>query len=285
MAVTFDAKMTAGNGTGGTYAEISTGGTTISSTGMTVGGSATLLVVTLVFGQFVASPSSITAKWNSVSMTAGPVSGVSGHTETAIFYLVNPTIGNNTLTASWTTTAQCYMSAVSFTGTDTTTPVITSDNATTTDATSLTVTSTSDGATVASYADDTATVPSANFTTIYAASDLLDNAAASYQLGGTSNVHTFTATVQTVSVLAGIHIVAPTAGVSIQPDEDFWDRSIASKSMLAGAAANQTSLNTIITALLLNDQDLAGPLFGQPDEDYWSVFVVQPIIPVISIFS
>jgi hypothetical protein len=71
--------------------------------------------------------------------------------------------------------------------------------------------------------------------------------------------------------------------VTFQPDEDFWDE-LALGSSLRLSIANPFSAIPVSTVFAMGE-DLAGPLFGQPDEDYWSVFVVQPTIPVVTIFS
>ena len=206
-AVAFDAKMTAGNGSGGTYAEASST-TTISSTGMTVGSSATLLVVPLACYTNGATLSSLAATWNSVSMSLGPTLQVNTQIAVALFYLVNPATGNKTLAASWTGTANaCYMSATSFTGTDTTTGIKTSDNVTASNASSITVASDANGATVAVYVNDTTQTGAPNFTVIFGAIDLKPNGYANYHLGGTSNVHTFAGATPDTA-LAGVHVIS-----------------------------------------------------------------------------
>jgi hypothetical protein len=208
MAVAFDAKMTTGNGTGGTYEEVN-GLAAISSTGMTVGAGATLLVVLIVWHVAVTSPS---ATWNGVAMTLGPT--ISNTVRTAIFYLVNPTSGNKTLSASWTTSSATYMSAISFTGTDTTTGIKTSDSTTASDVASITVTSDASGGSVAAYTNDTAQTGTPNFNVIFSATDLAHNGYGNYQLGGTSNVHTFAgATPHTA--LAGVHVIPPSGGGAV----------------------------------------------------------------------
>lgn len=215
MAVAKDALMLAGNSSDGFNQEAS-GVTTISSTGITVGGSATLLVVVLVFESSSADISSLTVTWNGVSMTSrGLVSSTSGsqHEQAAIFTLVNPASGAKTLQANWTTSADCYMSAVSFTGTDTTTGVKAADNTTATNVTSITVTSATGDATVAVFGVN-GNPPTCNFTKIFSEAPLNPGGGASYQLGGTSNAHTFTGAGGSAQALAGVHVIQPAGGTA-----------------------------------------------------------------------
>lgn len=76
--------------------------------------------------------------------------------------------------------------------------------------------------------------------------------------------------------ILGFGILAP-AAVSAVFEDDSW------------LSATQFSTPVILSVSSMfayqNDQDLAGPLFGQPDEDYWSVFLIQPLVPVINVFS
>jgi hypothetical protein len=223
MAVAVDATMTAGNGSGGKYAELASAAATMSTTGMTVGASASLLIAVAIWDTNTTTPiSSPTATWNSVSMSLGANINLAGTAvSAAIFALVSPASGNKTLSLSWTHNAQVYVSAVSFTGTDTITGINAADNATTSNVNSLTVTSDTNGATVACYINDTATVPTTNFTQLFIASDLNGNGAANYNLGGTSNTHTFTSSPQTASVLAGVHVIAPSSTALTFEDDSY----------------------------------------------------------------
>lgn len=206
MAVAFDAKMTGGNGTSGACQKVSSS-TSISSTGMTVGGSATLLVGILCWQNSTSGTRSMT--WNGTSMTeAVHISG--GNQETSIFTLVNPASGNNTLAASWTTSVDCYMSCISFTGTDTSTGIEAGDSVASTTGTTVSIPSTSDGATVASWTGNGA-APTTNFTQIFAQGDLNPGSAASYTTGGSLNAHTFTGG-GTTRAWAGVHVIAGAGG-------------------------------------------------------------------------
>ena len=213
-AVAKDAIMTGGTiGGGGTgaddyFSEVAT----VSTTGMTVGASATCLVVVIEWNAAITSPS---ATWNGVSMTLGPTV-TSGSSRTTIFYLPNPATGNKTLVSSWTTIAEGYISSISFTGTDTVTCIKTSDS--TTAATgSLTVTSDANGATVASYGNDgTGQSPGINNTLVYSDIGGTPNGAAAYTTGGTSASYTYTGGTMD-QVFAGVHVIAPAVSGVICP--------------------------------------------------------------------
>jgi hypothetical protein len=211
MAVALDASMTAGNSADGLNQQASAA-TTISSTGITVGAGATLLVATLSFGLTV--PTGVTMTWNGVSMTAGPSISDSSQTMSAIFYLINPASGAKTLSASWTGSTDCYMSAASFNGTDTTTGIKVSDSTTANTGTSLTVTSSTDGATVVNFADNAGT-PTVNFTKIWAEAPLNPAGGGNFTLGGTSNAHTFTGGGGSAPSIVGVHILAAASGTVI----------------------------------------------------------------------
>lgn len=204
-AVAKDASMTAGNSADGLNQQASSA-TTISSTGITVGAGATCLVGIIALEGVSTAPTGITMTWNSVSMTQH---AIATHTKvvTAFFVLVSPASGAKTLQASWTNSSDVYMSAISFTGTDTSTCVNATDDITATAGTSITITSTTNGATVGQFATDGAT-PTMNFTKIYAESPLLHGGGANFTLGGTSNVHTFTGAGGTTPALSGVHVIA-----------------------------------------------------------------------------
>lgn len=207
MAVGFDAVMTGGNSSDGDCQQIAAS-TTISSTGMTTGASATLLIAVLHWQND--SGGSRTCTWNGVSMTEAISVLNSTLSRSSIFYLVNPAIGNKTLAASWANSVDCYMSAVSFTGTNTSTGIQTADNVSGTTGTTVTVTSTTDGATVAAWGTNGSS-PTLNFTKIYDNAPLNPGAGASYALGGTSNGHTFTGAGGTAPAWTGVHVIAGSA--------------------------------------------------------------------------
>lgn len=213
MAVALDALMAAGNSTDGLNQQVSAA-TSISSTGITIGAGATLLVVVLHAQNNAAAITNLAGTWNGVALTkaiqADNAGGVHKGTS-AILYLINPASGAKTLSCSWTTASDVYMSAVSFTGTDTSTGINATDNVSGTTGTTVTVTSTTDGATVAAWGTDGST-PTVNFNKIYAEAPLAPGGGASYQLGGTSNGHTFTGAGGTLPAWTGVHVLAAAAG-------------------------------------------------------------------------
>lgn len=219
MAVALDAAMAAGNSSDGLNQEASNT-TSISSTGITVGASASLLIVPVVLEKGSGSttvPTSLAATWNGTSMALGPsVTDTNSDAVTvAIFSLVNPAAGAKTLQVTWANSMDCYMSAVSFTGTDTVTGIQSTDNTTATRTTSITVPSSADGATVAVFGVNGA-APTVNFNKIFSEAPLSPGGGASYQLAGASNAHTFTGAGGTAQALAGVHVIAATAVTSTQ---------------------------------------------------------------------
>lgn len=211
MAVAFDASMTTGNSADGLNQQAAAA-VAISSTGITVGALATLLVVVFEWQNSIADVTGRTATWNGVPMVerATVVSTSGGvFNRVSTFTLVNPASGAQTLAGGWTTASDCYMSAVSFTGTDTVTGVNAADNTTATNVTTITVPSDASGATVAVFGVNGAT-PTVNFNKIFAEAPLNPGGGASYQLGGASNAHTFTGGGGTIQALAGVHVIAGT---------------------------------------------------------------------------
>lgn len=209
MAVAVDATMLAGNSADGFNQQVS-GATTISSTGITVGASASLLVGMVVLGVSAPAAASISMTWNAVSMTAGPTR-TSSQVTVAMFYLINPASGAKTLTANWTNSEDCYMSAVSFTGTDTATGITVADSTSNTQALSITITSDVNGATVAVWVCN-GSAPAVNFTKIWSEAPLNPGGGGTYTLGGTSNAHTFNAPNNgSQQAAAGIHVIAAPA--------------------------------------------------------------------------
>lgn len=212
MAVGFDAKMTAGNSADGLNQQVSAATTITSTTGMTVGASASLLIIVLAL-QNTSTVTNVAATWNGVSATLRSTVSVasSNRQVVAILRLLAPASGTRSLQATWTSAADCYMSCISFTGTDTTTGTQDTDDRTATNTTSITVPSSTDGATVAVFCTDGST-PTMNFTKIWAEAPLAPGGGGSYQLAGTSNAHTFTGAGGTAQALAGVHVIAAAGG-------------------------------------------------------------------------
>jgi len=207
MAVAFSARMTGGSNTND---NLVASGTTNSTTGMTVGVGDTLLLCHLTIQGASLLPTGVTVTWNSVSMSLGP-SVTSGLVYTAIFALVSPASGAKTLAANWTNaTAGCYMSAVSFTGTDIITGIVTADNQTST-GTSVTIPSSSTGATSACMLGQSGGGVTINQTQIWEDNGGTPGGGGSYAIGGNSNVHSFTGGGATNNVVVGVHIIPPSA--------------------------------------------------------------------------
>jgi len=226
MAVAFDAKMAGGNGAGGTFQQ-SSAATSISSAGMTIGGSGSCLIA---FLHIQAAATNISMTWNGVSMSAhGATTDVNTHTETvAMFALPNPATGNKTLAGSWTTAGDAYMSCVSFSGTDTVTGVKTANDITTTRTQTLAVVTDATGATVVAFTGDSAT-PTVDQTQIWSGAPLGPSGGASYAIGGTgTNTHTFTGGGDVTEALVGVHVIVPQGAIpssgAYQQEQSTTDR-------------------------------------------------------------
>jgi hypothetical protein len=208
MAVSLDALMTAGDSSDGDCLQ-GDNVTSKSGTGITVGALATLIIVPIVIQAAGGTVSNLAVTWNSVSMTLGPiVTNGAGLPTVAIFSLVNPAAGALTLASSWTTTADIYMGAASFNGTDTVTGIRVADSTTANNVTQITVTSDADGATLAVFGVN-GSIPTLNFSKVFDNAPLDPGGGSSYTLGGSSNIHTFTGAGGTTQALAGVHIIAP----------------------------------------------------------------------------
>lgn len=211
MAVALDASMAAGNSADGLNQQAAAA-TSISSTGITVGASAALLIVVAYFQTGGSAITNLAGTWNGTALTVAKQQdgGSSGGTA-AILRLISPVSGAKTLQLTWTTAADVYMSAASFTGSDTTTPLVTGDTVGGNSGTTVTITSDANGATVASWGINGST-PTVNFTKIYAEAPLNPCGAATFTLGGSSNGHTFTGAGGVTPAWAGVHIQAAAAG-------------------------------------------------------------------------
>lgn len=209
MAVGFDAKMTAGNGTGG-LCQTGTGIITLSSVGgITVGAGASILCVpTTWYCPGSAGPTARTMTWNGVSMTESLTSfvvlGGSDSLRASWWTLASPASGAKTLTANWTTNCDLYMSAVSASGAT----LQSADNTTVANVTTINVPSDANGMSLAVFNTDGG-APTTNFVQIFSDAPFGPGAGSSYQLGGSpTNAHTFTGAGGTQQLLLGIHLVA-----------------------------------------------------------------------------
>ena len=113
MALAFDAKAVTTAHTAGA--------TSLDNTTLTIGAGATCLLVSLLFQEVFAVPSSISVRWDSAGtnqlmtlITERQSNDVNGHVQ--LYGLVNPTSGNKTLHAAWTTSVPAVLDAISFTG-------------------------------------------------------------------------------------------------------------------------------------------------------------------------
>lgn len=230
MAVAFDAKMTAGDSSDGDCLQ----GNNVqlkSGTGITVGGSATLLVVPIGLqntASFSTVPTARNVTWNGVSMTESAfVSSFDAsavHVHAGVYTLVSPTTGAQELEASWQS-AGCdiYMGAVSFTGTDTTTGIQTGDSTTATQTTQITVTSSTNGATVALLIRNGGLPTGFAGTKIWDDEPYAPGGGADYMIGGTSNVHSYTGgSAGTRQALAGVHVIAGEASAPQTPFQPYY---------------------------------------------------------------
>lgn len=220
MAVGFDAVMTGGND-GGDVQSVSGGSSFSAASLITVGASATLLVVGMSFQQngATAAPAGLAATWNGTSMTAGPTA-VEGQVTAAVFYLISPAAGANTLAVSWTGGGQdLYCGAVSFTGTDTSTGINAADNQSahglTGTSSNVTVTTANGDATVGCSVAD-ANEPTVAFTKFYGAQNLNPGGGGDYKLSTSgSDAHTYSYSGGSVFAGVGIHILAGAGGGNV----------------------------------------------------------------------
>jgi hypothetical protein len=212
MSVANDAIMTGGNGLNG-HNQQAGGVTSISSTGITVGGAATFLAACFTFGKSgVSDISALGATWNSGAMFVISSTSVNdgSNTDSAhIAYVLSPSSGANTLAANWTGSADVYMGAASFTGTDTSTGINSDDTVNPTNVSSVAINTTSDGATLAVFSNNNG-APTVNQTLIFVDDPFIPGGGATYAIGGSgTNTHTFTG--GTVQSILGIHIIVPSA--------------------------------------------------------------------------
>lgn len=254
MAVAFVAKPTAWNSADGLNQQTDNGTTCSASTGFAVGASANCLVG-VAFWQKTGSDTGAASSWtwNGVSrLGILEINNAAGGTDRAAiaWWTASGWVGTPTLALTIATTADLYMSCASFSGVDTTTPVVTGDNVSGTTGTTVTITSDASGATIASWGTNGST-PTTNFNKIYAEAPLDPGAGASYQIGGTSNGHTFTGAGGTQPAWVGIHIQASAGGATTESGDIASDG--AGVGTLAGAsdassAFSSDSASTMVMA-------------------------------------
>lgn len=159
--------------------------------------------------------------WNGVSMTEVATVTNSRGAVAALFRLVAPATGNQTLTASWTTSAAIVLAAVAFSGVDQTTPIDTGHTQQVTgDSTSPSATitcATGDATLAAAFASAGSGTPAfttpRNQTNLFTSNNMLDAfGEASYALDGASNAHNFTISASSSWGAMGVHIKAAAGG-------------------------------------------------------------------------
>jgi hypothetical protein len=213
MAVAFSAKVSGGNGPqDGTVIEAS-GATSVSGTNLTAGASDSLILGSLGLGSATTTTHAMT--WNSVGMTAVTTAQQAGGTTMWMGYLASPASGAKTLAASWVNAADVYMSGITFTGSDTTTPLVSGDTKSGTALGSpgtVTMTSTTDGATAVSLIGNAGSPTITTQTEWWLEQNLSPGGGGSYAIGGTSNAHTFTG--HAAGNYIGVHIQAASGGAA-----------------------------------------------------------------------
>lgn len=222
MAVSVNAAMTAGNQSD-THAV--SGATSFSTTGLTIAAGSNRYLTAVVNWGNSASPASRSVTWNGVAMTElvfqNNTDGGGNFTAAAIYGLVNPATGANTLAGSWTGSTDCYASAVCFNGADQSTGI---DAAHTTSGTGLTlnVTGTTDGATLATHIRNgsvTSTTIISGGTQFWEYDANAPGGAGAYRVGlNGTNAYDFNSgsNTGTFRCTAGVHVIAASgSGVSV----------------------------------------------------------------------
>lgn len=205
------AKNTGDSGTPQAATSFSASVTTISHTGYTIGtGSDIVLIGILTLAN--SGPTDTTGHamtWNTSENFTQLGTGIYNNSRVSFWYLQNPTTGNHTATATWTTGSDAVLGLVSFTGggtpIDATTATDNSDTAT------ADVTSDANGATVAAVSGRANVDSTTSGTQLYLDNSTWVASAAGYTIGGTLNTHTFLVT-STPWAVMGAHIPAAGAG-------------------------------------------------------------------------
>lgn len=209
----------------GTNFDNTSGVTTLSSsTSITVGASATALVVLVgASNTGVSHATGMTATWNSVSMTLlasinYDTNGAQNNGTVWVFGLRNPASGAKTLSISWTNAQDATACAISFTGSDTSSDAnafptanrVT--NSGTTGNLSLTVNSATGNFTVAIGGSASVTTP--NQTQIFLDTACPDDVLAQRATGTASVSYTWTGSTVKWGT-AGIDIAAASSGLTL----------------------------------------------------------------------
>lgn len=217
------------------------GTTTTCDTTFTVSSGVTLLVMTAICQGSGADITGVSATWDTAGVAQALTlekqqnSVLGNHITALILYRNQPTAGaSKTLRLTWTTTADCYVGPVTFSGTDTSTPIVTAHtvgNNTTT----ATVTTTSGNATVAVAGCACGNVTAFSFTAIWTYSALNPGGGADYTItSGTSDAHAFSFATPTDPSSAGVDILAASAGGTVLPTTLMFFFGVGSVLMVLG---------------------------------------------------
>lgn len=200
----------AGSGTHGNQSD--TGAETGSAAGYTVDAGASCLIA---FLHTEVTVTGAAINWDEggtpQAMSSEGSAASSGGRQIYIFSLANPTSGNKTGTATWTTSSAWGLEFIAFSGANTADCGNNFTSATGATATpAVTVTGSATGATVGGFSNANTFTSVDSGTTIFT-NAILPSSASSYILGGGSNAHNFTKSSTTGWAAAGIHIPAATS--------------------------------------------------------------------------
>lgn len=221
-AVAFDAIATANSHTTGTTV------VTLSNANETVGTGSNRALICVASFESVVAPTAFNARWDTAGTNQAMAqigSTISnGNFRVVLFGLLAPTSGNKNFTLSWTNTASCYLSLISFTGVDQTStaiafPHFNSATATSTGPATVNITSATGNYTVATFVSSPAgDLTTLNQTTLYAP-DITDpncSGAANYAVGTASNTHSCTISASSAWAVCGCDVLAASGGDTLQ---------------------------------------------------------------------
>ena len=253
MAVAFDAVSSV---------DITSNGATsfTDSTHLTIGATANVLIVPIVWST-ASPPTGVSITWNGValSLISNTSIGNSTHGNVAIYGLLNPATGTQTLAGSWTGTRGFYTVGISFSGADTSSFANAFQNGTTgTGAGSpatISVTATANGATVGVFSTD------GSFSAFTSGTqDFLDNTQATVSGAGGHQVGVASSTISVSAnnswSAAGVAIMAP-SGVTPTGGGAIYD---------AGTTFKRTTIYPAFTI----------PAFIPPATTTWNAWTQWP---------
>jgi hypothetical protein len=190
-------------------------GTSMSTTGLTIGSTANRVLVAQVTFEDPSDITGLTVTWNSVGMTQiGGIDANGGTSQAYLYGLVNPDSGNHTLAASWTNNAAATINGTSFynakqTGGATTFYGIQTTGSSGSSPLSVTVSSfVGDMVIGVCQGEYSATTPTTNKTKLYGEYRGYADGAGAYCVGAASVTMTFTAGGATLYAVAACGIRA-----------------------------------------------------------------------------